>query len=146
MASVLTVSGLRAPVDSTLKKYLLGTLFGSNVASCSFSGNSTARRPRALIKGRNQLRSPYRCARSVAILPVQDRSCDEGCCQDRTRMTRPANEERVSQPHRTPAGFTRTQVGIHLACSLPKPFLACAFKRSSWYCRSLTMRISNERT
>ncbi len=35
-----------------------------------------------------------------------------------------------------------TQVGIHLACSLPKPFLAWAFKRSSWPCRSFTIRIS----
>ena len=37
-----------------------------------------------------------------------------------------------------------TQVGIHFACSLPKPFLACAFKRSSWLFRSLTMRISKQ--
>jgi hypothetical protein len=35
-----------------------------------------------------------------------------------------------------------TQVGIHFACSLPKPFRAWAFKRSSWFCRSLTIRIS----
>lgn len=40
VCSLRTVSGLSEPTDSTLKKNLLGTLFGSNGASCSFSPSS----------------------------------------------------------------------------------------------------------
>ncbi len=37
---LLTVSGFKAPTDSTLKKNLLGTFVGSNGASDLSSGNS----------------------------------------------------------------------------------------------------------
>ena len=78
---------------------------------------------------------------SVAILPEPDRPYDADYCLDHTRMTRP-EKRAICFSFKGEWSNSLTQVGIHLACSLPKPFLACAFKRSSWFCRSFTMRIS----
>ena len=134
----LTVSGFKAPVDSTLKKNLLATLAGSNVASALSSGNS-----RAKIKESNQ---PF-CMTPTGMFGMWPFFRDRINCMSKTIIRiifeRYALENSIQRCW-TNGRDLLTQVGIHLACSFPKPFLACAVNRSSCPCRSLTIRMSKD--
>ncbi len=81
-----TVSGLSAPDDSTLKKNLFGTLFGSNGASYSCSCNSKFKKKTNMF---TFLVIKYQYALNGAILPVLDKQYDEEHYLDRIQMKHP---------------------------------------------------------
>jgi hypothetical protein len=82
---LLTVSGFKAPVDSTLKKNLLGAFVRSKGASGLSSGNSKHHR---IIEPMISFNS-YPNVLNEAILPVQDRLYVEDCYLDHIQMIHP---------------------------------------------------------
>ncbi len=82
---LLTVSGFKAPTDSTLKKNLLGTFVGSNGASDLSSGNSKHHWIIELIIFLNF----YLNVPNVAILQVQDKQYVEDYYLDHIQMKHP---------------------------------------------------------
>ncbi len=82
---LLTVSGFKAPIDSTLKKNLLATFVGSNGASGLSSGNSKYYRIIKLIV----LLNSYLNIQNVAILQVQDKLYVEDYYPDHIQMIHP---------------------------------------------------------